>query len=551
MTSRLLALILGVSLFGGTWLARPAAQAPPAGPSLFVLVVVDQMRFDYLTRLGGLVKGGLHRLIDEGAVFDEARYPYLNTITCAGHTTIGTGAFPVTHGIALNEWYDRATKKRVPCTLDPNVQPVPYGGAPEANGHSAHLVRIPSFGDRLRERFPASRVVSMSMKPRSAVMMAGHGGTVTWFSDANTWATSTAFTKTPIPEVAAFVQAHPVDNDRNVEWARLFQSPFYTGEDAMTAERPMRGWTNAFPHPLSGAPGTPEKSFYDLWERSPYSDAYLGRMAAALAERFQLGSRATPDMLAVSFSALDYVGHDFGPDSHEAQDAVLRLDRALDDLFTALDTRLGRDRYVVALSADHGVAPIPEERRQSGQDAGRVDLSAVRAAVEKALAPTGPGPHVADILYTDLYLTDATREHVARHPDALKPALDAIAAQPGVMRVLNGAGLEGKRSSADPIERAVALSHAAGRSGDVMIVPKPYWLMTNSSGTTHGTLHDYDQRVPVVFLGAPFKAGHYADAASPADIMPTFASLIGLPLPGTDGKALDVARARVDTGKAR
>ncbi len=506
-----------------------------------VLLVVDQMRFDYLTRFKDFWKGGFKRLVDEGSVFDEARYPYLNTVTCAGHATIGTGAFPATHGIALNEWWDRASQTRVPCTSDPSVQPLPYGGTPEPVGHSAHYMKIPTFGDRLRERFPDARVVSLSMKPRSAVMMAGHGGIVTWFSDANGWATSTAFAKAPIPTISEVLQAHTVESARSIIWQRADEAGRYADEDASDVERPRRGWTNTFPHPLSGAPGTPEKDFYDLWERSPYSDEYLGKMAATLLERFELGRRDVTDLLAVSFSALDYVGHDFGPDSQEAQDAVIRLDRTIGDLFAALDARVGRDRYVVALSADHGVAPIPELSAKQGLDAGRVLGKDVMAVGEKALASLGAGPHVDDVQYTDLYLADSTRALAATNPETLKPLLDAIAAMPGVLRVFPAAAVEHARSSSDPIVRAAALSYVPGRSGDVLIIPKPYWIMTNSSAATHGTLHPYDQRVPVILLGKPFKPGHYRDAASPADIMPTFASLIGLPMPGTDGKALGVA----------
>lgn len=508
-----------------------------------VLLVVDQMRIDYLTKFQEFWNGGLKRLLDEGAVFDEARYPYVNTVTCAGHATIGTGAFPATHGIALNEWWDRASQRRMPCTLDPAVQSVPYDGTPEPVGHSAHYLKIPTFGDRLRERFPESRVVSLSMKPRSAVMMAGRGGIVTWFSDANSWATSTAFAQAPIPKIGELVRTHVVDGARTILWDRVADAARYPEPDASDVERPRKGWTNTFPHPLSGATGTPEKDFYDLWERSPYSDEYLGRMAASLLDRFELGRRDVPDLLAVSFSGLDYVGHDFGPDSQEAQDTVIRLDRTIGELLAALDARVGRDRYVVALSADHGVAPIPELRRQQGLDGGRVLGKDVMSVSEKALAAVPGGPHVSDVQYTDLYLTEATRERATKDPRLLQPMLDAIAAMPGVLRVLPANAVEDQRSSADPIVRAAALSYVPGRSGDVLIIPKPYWIMTNSSAATHGTLHPYDQRVPVILMGKPFKPGRYPAPASPADITPTFASLIGLPMPGADGRPLDVAKA--------
>ncbi len=542
MLVRVVALVLASSVLGNCSVSsRPAAQTQNP-PALLVLLVVDQMRVDYLTRFADGWKSGLKRVADEGAVFVEARYPYLNTVTCAGHATIATGAFPATHGIALNEWWDRAHQKRVPCTLDPDVQPLPYGdGKPEPVGHSAHYLEVPTFGDRLRERFPEARVVSLSMKPRSAVMMAGHGGTATWFSDTNSWATSTAFTNAPVPTIGEFIQGHAVESLRATTWERSDDGARYGEEDASDVEQPRRGWTSTFPHPLSGAAGTPDVNFYDLWERSPYSDQYLGTMAAALVDRFELGRRHVTDLLAVSFSGLDYVGHDFGPDSQEVHDTLLRLDRTIGDLLTALDARVGRDRYVVALSADHGVAPIPELRTKQGLDAGRVLGKDVATVGEKALAGLSGGPHIADVQYTDLYLSDSTRERAAKDPTILRPLLDAVARIPGVLRVLPATSVEGQRSSPDPIVRAAALSYAPGRSGDVLVVPKPYWIMTSSSAATHGTLHDYDQRVPVVLMGTPFKPGRYTDEASPADIMPTFASLIGLPLPGADGKPLAVA----------
>lgn len=390
MASRLAALLLAAALVAPSLSGHQAAPPAAGRPALLVLLVVDQFRYEYVTRFHAIWTGGFRRLLDTGAVFDEARYPYLNTVTCAGHATIATGAFPATHGIVLNEWWDDASQKRVPCTGDTTVESLPYGGRPESIGHSAHYLQVPTFGDRLRRHSPSSRVVSLSIKPRSAVMMAGHGGTATWFASTDTWATSTAFMPAPAPIVAAYVKAHGVEDDRNAVWQRAKAPDFYTGDDLSAVEWARRGWSTTFPHPLSGAPGTPARGFYALWERSPFSDAYLGRMAARIAEDFALGSRNATDLLAVSFSAVDYVGHDFGPDSHEAQDTVVRLDAVLGDLLNALDRHVGKDRYVVALSADHGVGPIPELRQQAGLDAGRVLAKDVRTVAEKVLAVLGP-----------------------------------------------------------------------------------------------------------------------------------------------------------------
>jgi predicted AlkP superfamily pyrophosphatase or phosphodiesterase len=517
----------------------PAAQPTAEGLRLLVVLVVDQMRFDYLDRYGHQWTGGLKRLRDEGAIFEQGAYPYLNTVTCTGHATIGTGAFPSTHGVILNEWWQRGVGRRMSCTDDPTIASIAYGGTPDRIGHSAHRLRIPTLADRLRARSPQSRVVSLSMKPRSTVMLAGRGGTaVTWFGDSNAWATSTAFASGPVPEVARYVAAHPLEQLRGEIWTRVRSDADYLGLDESPFERPRPAWSSRFPHPLA-PPGAAATEFYNLWERSPYGDVYLGDMAAAMVQAFQLGRRDAVDYLAVSFSGLDYVGHDFGPDSHEVQDALIRLDRTMGTLFAALDTLVGRDRYVVGLSSDHGVAKIPEAQKAAGIDAGRVTNAAVRKVAESAMASAhGPGPHVASVEYTNLYLTDAARARADADPAFLRPLIDALSKMDGVARVFPSRGLEARRQSQDPVERAAALSYYPGENGDVIIVLKPNWIGTDTSTTTHGSMNDYDQRVPVLVMGRPFKGGRYQGPASPADIAPTLASLIALPMPGSEGRVL-------------
>jgi predicted AlkP superfamily pyrophosphatase or phosphodiesterase len=528
-------LVLAASLAAAS---RPLAQPSAATPKLLVTLVIDQMRFDYIERYGKKWNGGLHRLVTEGAVFERAMYPYLNTVTCAGHATIGTGALPYRHGIILNEWYRREVGRRMACTDDHDVTSVPYTPPAEPVGHSARRLRMPTLPERLRGMSPASRSVALSMKPRSTVMLAGHGGTaVTWFSDANSWGTSTAFTKSAVPEVQAFIDANPVERDRSITWDRIRPLSDYVGNDDESYERGRRGWTRAFPHPLSGAPGTAPAQFFELWERSPYSDAYLGRMAAALIRAYGLGQRDAIDTLAISFSALDYVGHDFGPDSHEVQDTLFRLDQTLGELLTVLDTAVGRDKYVVGLSADHGVSRIPEALRTEGDDAGRVLNPEVEKAAEAAMTGAyGAGPHVALVEYTNVYLTSAARARAQKDPTFVRPIIDAVSKLPGVQRVFSSHDLTTKRTSPDPIERAAALSHHPDESGDVVVVLKPNWIGTNSSAATHGSAQWYDQHVPVIFMGAPFKPGRYGDAASPADLSPTLASTIKLMMSDVDGK---------------
>jgi predicted AlkP superfamily pyrophosphatase or phosphodiesterase len=533
----------------------PPAPARPdaAPPALLVVVSVDQLRTEYLTRFDGMWQDGVRRLLDEGAVFTESRYTYLNTVTCAGHATLATGAVPATHGVILNAWYRRDLGRQASCTYDENATAITYSGAPDDAPHSSAMLLVPTLGERLRERSAASRVVSLSLKARSAIMLGGHAPTaVTWFGAGRGWATSSAFTAAPVPEVAAWVDAHPIEQYRNEVWERSLPHEAYAGPDDGPGERALPGWTREFPHPLAGAPGTDDDQFYELWQASPFSDEYLGAMAAGLVESMALGQRDAVDYLGVSFSALDLIGHNFGPDSQEVQDALVRLDRTLGALFDALDRLVGRDRYVVAFSADHGVSPVPEARRMAGLDAGRIPTRVVAAAVDEALTSVlGPGPHVARVDYTEVYLADRTREMLAESasaPAAYDAALEAIRGIPGIDRAMRSKDLHGARRDEDPVVRAAANSHHPERSGDLVAIPRPYWFFVtgptaqSGSAATHGTHHDYDVAVPLVFLGTPFAAGRYEEQASPADLAPTLASLLGFEMAGADGRALDAAR---------
>lgn len=521
--------------------AEARQPASPGSPALLVLVVVDQMRAEYLTRYGARWSGGLRRLIDEGAHYEQTFYPYLNTVTCVGHATLATGALPKTHGIILNQWYRRDSGRTRSCTFDASVRTVVYSGTADGEGHSAEQLRVPTLAERLRARWPGSRAVSLSLKPRSAIMMAGRGATsVTWVGNGG-WQSSTAFSPGPLPGIARSVAARSIDADRPAVWERLRDAASYPGLDDGPGERPEHGWTSQFPHPLV-PPGATPADFLELWQQSPYADESLGAMAVSAIDDFQLGQRGVVDFLGVSFSATDLVGHDFGPDSHEVQDTLARLDLTFGALLKALDARVGRDRYVLALSADHGVATVPEVAAAAGHSAGRVPLGVVRATVDKALGALGAGPHVARVEYTEIYLAEATRAK-ATIAD-IEPALRALRAMPGVAAALWTPDLDRTTGVAPALLTAVRASHVPDRSGDITIVPALNWILVPGSdaaggtGTTHGSLNPYDQHVPLVFLGAPFAPGRYQAPATPADAAPTLAATVGLVMTGVEGRPL-------------
>lgn len=541
-------------LCAGTCLPPAGAQVRPTAaasteprPKLVVMLVVDQMRADYVDKFRGQWKGGLKRLVEEGAWFRDAVYPYAATETCVGHATISTGAFPATHGMVANAWWDRETQKMVTCTADSQVKNLGYAGVSPKGGDSAWRMLVPSFAEELKfQTGNATRVVTFSLKARAAISMAGHkGDAVTWV-DAGGLVTSSVYGTMPFIE--AYASAHPVKADYGKTWSlSLPQSTYWYDEKATGAVAP-EGWDLTFPHPLKGkaAGSEPDEAFYSQWSTSPFADTYLTKLAENAVDSLGLGKGGGVDFLGVSYSSPDYVGHAFGPRSWEIQDVLVRLDEDLGELFAILDKKVGRGKYVVVLSADHGVVPVPEDLQKTGVDAGLLRLPDVQERIEKALGPLGfPTPSVARITGSDIYFVPGVYEKLKADASAMAAAVDAIKSVPGVADVYRAEQLADRPATQSPIRRAMADSYLLGRSGDLLIVPKPYWLMdgtaagkTRSYGTGHGTPYSYDQRVPILWMGYGIRPGEYYGEATPADIAPTLASLCGITLAPRDGHVL-------------
>ena len=550
---KILATILCAGLLApGAFAQRGAASDPAAkkigrAPKLVVVIVVDQMRGDYIERYGHQWTKGLRRLMEQGAWFRQAAYPYMNTITCAGHSTISTGSFPATHGIILNSWWDRENAKQVSCTDDPKAQTISYG-APVKGGNSPFRLEVPTLADEMRSQLGGkTRVVTMAIKPRAAIMLAGHrSDSTTWYeASVGAWATTSAFAAEPVPFVAQFMRSHPVARDAG-KWTKLLPDGQYLFEDAGPGEKPPAGWSMTFPHPLGGEPGKATAEFNRLWGESPFADVFLGEMAEAAVTALGLGKGPGTDYLGMSFDALDSVGHAFGPHSHEVQDTLVRLDATLGTLFAFLDRTVGAQNYVAALSADHGVAPIPERMVREGFDAGRISTVDMVDRIEKVLAQVwGPGKYVARMTYPDLYFQPGVYAKLLADPAARRAVKETIHGVAGASRVYGSEEFADARGSDDPMKRAIALSFYPGRSGDIMVLPKPYWLFVTNpaslaagSATTHGTLYGYDQHVPVILMGYGIKPGEYFSEATPADIAPTLALLSGITLAHADGRVL-------------
>ncbi len=536
-----MSLFLVALLAGAT--ASPAPPPPrPARPRLVVMVVVDQMRADYVDRFGHQWTKGLRRLFDQGAVFTQAAYPYLGTVTCAGHATVSTGTFPRTHGIVQNTWWDRSLGRSVSCTEDPAASMVPFGRSePRPGGDSPHRLRVPTFTDELRAQAAvAPRIAVVSLKARSAIMLAGHRGDVVLWLGMGPWTTSSAFASEPSPVIAEIAAAAPPLTAPPGAWDRLKPAATYLFKDDASGEHPPAGWTGTFPHPLPAA-AAPSAERYALWTTSPFADDAVGELAAAAVSKLGLGKGPGTDVLGLSFSALDIVGHSFGPQSHEVQDVLLRLDGTLGRLLDHLDRSVGRGQYVLALTADHGVSLIPEAAARSGLDAGRVDGALLKDKLETVLVGAlGPGPHVDQAQYTDVYLKAGVLERLQDKPATLEALVAAAESVPGVARAFVGEALRLGLANGDPLAHSAALSYVPGRSGDLVILPRPHWI-TSTAAATHGTPYGYDARVPLVLFGAGVRPGPYVGSATPADVAPTLAYLCGITLPRPDGRALTEA----------
>jgi predicted AlkP superfamily pyrophosphatase or phosphodiesterase len=539
-TAAALALAL-VSLPRGAALQAPQVGDGATGPRLAVIIVVDQMRTDYITRFRNNWTGGLNRLVREGAWFTNAAYPFRATFTCPGHATIATGAYPRSHGIFQNAWYDRQLGRSVTCTNDPRHKNIGYyDGATDHD--SAAALRLPTFADEMRRQKKA-RVVTLAQKARSAIMLAGQqGDAVTWLAESGRgWETSTAFASAPVPAVKAFIDANPFSADMGKVWERLLPASRYQFPDRAPGERPPDGWASEFPHAMAGSWGDP---FLDQWQMSPYADEYLARLALTLVETEKLGQRDTIDFLAISFSAPDILTHAFGPRSQETQDMYQRLDQTIGTLLSRLDALVGRDQYIVGMTSDHGVADIPDQAVAEGRNAGRTTATrlatAIGTAVAGALGIKQRNAPIARISSADVYFEPGIYERLQARPPAMAEVLAALRAQPGIETVFLKEELSDPGSLADERRRAAALSYVEGRSGDMMLTPIAGWVITVAA-TSHGSSHPYDQRVPLILMGPGIRPGEYAVPASPADLSPTLAALVGISMPTAEGRPLTIA----------
>lgn len=520
-----LALILVCAFLAG---CRPPPASPPAGtPRLVVLIVVDQLSYDYLERTDPLLTGGLRRLLDEGVSFTEAHHAHGRTNTAPGHATLATGAHPSRHGVIDNGWRDVERDVEVYSAWDDDRELV----AP------TNLLST-TLGDWIKRRYPRSQVWAVAGKDRAAVLLGGHHADgAFWYSGEGGFATSRYYrgARRDLDELGT--EAWPLDYFGR-DWAALPVS-VSAAADAGVRE-PERGELyETLPRAFGGLSPAPGGSFYGGLASSPALDELVARLALELVDRRALGEDEWPDLLALSFSALDIVGHGHGPHSPEALDVVLRLDRiVLGPLLAELEARVGAGGLLIALSADHGVVPLPElgdELGFEGYRAGRDDvlcLQRVGGELTRRFIPdhrdSENGGSYVSWLDGDFYLDRATlAEHGLDLAEVAAAAAQAVEECPIVAHAWTHAEL------ADALGRsAAAFRHSLfpGRSPDLLIEVPRYALPVTGDYTTHGSPHRYDTHVPLVIAPPPTgRPGSRIDRrVRTVDLAPTLAEVLGV-----------------------
>lgn len=565
---RLFAFFLCLLIIPSLWPSATRAQrttAPPQKrPRLVLLIAVDQFRFDYLERFGDLFgPNGFKRLMRDGALWTQANYDHFPTYTAPGHGTMMTGAYPAESGIVGNDWLDRTSGKRVSSVSDETVTLL-GSGDPKEGAASPRKLMSSTVGDELRlVTNDRSKVIGISVKDRSAILPAGrHANAAYWLSNTGTMASSTYYFKQP-PEfpgwVTAFNNKKLADKYFGAKWERLLPESEYVkraGPDSPPWETvsSTTGDTNAFPHTITGGSKSPDPNFYTALDHSPFSNELLLSFVEDAIVNEQLGQDDDTDVLTVSFSANDYVGHRYGPYSQEAMDMTLRVDQQIGKLLDFVQTRIGLANTLIAFTADHGVSPIPEQADALGLGGARVKTPDILAAVHKAMSarynPQGksPDPSADYILKynwwgvtTEAFINgniyfnyDALKRDHVDLEEISKVVATAALTIPGVARSFTRAQLvRGETSITDPIERRVIHGFYPTRSGDVVMIAEPYKYLGDTITATHGSPYSYDTHVPVIIMGTGVIPGRYLEPASPADIAPTLSALLRITKPSS------------------
>lgn len=524
-------LILFVFL-GIVTIVQAQTSQPLQRPKLVVGIVIDQMRWDYLYRYYDryAVNGGFKRMLTQGFTCENTLIPYAPTVTACGHSCIYTGSVPAINGITGNLWWDNQEMRSVYCTEDKTVKTV--GSSTALGLQSPRNLLVTTICDELRlaTNFQ-SKVIGVSPKDRGGILPAGHSANAAFWYDntVGDWISSTYYMN-ELPGWAKDFNAKKwVDKYYAQGWSLLYPANTYLQSSADEKSYEGKPFGKSFPYDLKSFIG----KTYGSVLTTPYGNSLTTEFAKAAFNGEQLGTDAITDFLAVSYSSPDYIGHTFGPNSIEAEDGFLRLDKELGNLLDFLDSKVGKGQYTVFLSADHGVSQVPEFLQENKLPAGRVFLSKVTDKLNLDLKAKYnlPGIIVSDDNY-QLHL-DNRRLDSAKidKEEVTRWIMDQFKKEPGIARVfptakMNEVPLPGK------IREMLNNGYYPRRNGDIQIILLPNFIDAyGNTGTTHGLWNPYDAHIPLLWYGWGIKQGKTNRETYMTDIAPTLAALLHIQMP--------------------
>jgi predicted AlkP superfamily pyrophosphatase or phosphodiesterase len=540
------------AVVAGLLAAAPALSADSADRHeirLVLQITVDGFRRDLLDRYAARFgQGGFEYLLDSGTFYANAHYQHANTETIVGHTTLATGAFPADHGMIGNVWYDRASGELGYNIEDPmhpllatrkeqraGEQVDPAQQLARTDGRSPAEILVETFSDRLQAHFGGrSKVFAVSGKDRGAVPMAGHTGKAFWYStDSGDFVSSTYYYDEYPDWVVEWNDRRLAESLAGQRWQLLNDLATYLlgHQDDRQYETDLRGYGRVFPHQFaeSGSPILPTQILV-----SPDGDRLTLDFAKALVRSEGLGADGIPDYLSISFSGLDAVNHFFGPSSLENEDMVLRLDRTLADLFAFIDDTVGLERTLIVLSADHGIAEMPEYMAELGFAAGRLYPQDIVAAANRIAEERFGVQEIVRFYYRPYLYLDVEKIAAADIPiDETSEGLAAALTQrPGVALAVARSELSAPQTTA--LRKQIQRSFHPGRAGDVYVVQDLYWFnfAKGPLAAMHGSPWRYDTHVPIVFSGAGVRHRTVHRRVHPVDVAPTLSALLGMTAPG-------------------
>lgn len=536
---------------GAFLLSGFAAGVRAAPPSLVVAISIDQFRGDYLERFRPhFGEGGFNLFLEHGAYFVNCHHRHSHTKTAPGHAVMLTGVHANLHGIIGNDWIDRQTLERVSCVGDPSVAVVglPPSNAPRLPtiddpylGRSPVYLTTTTVGDQLKiARGGRPKVIGVSGKDRSAILMGGKNADAAYFIKSGRMVSSTYYME-KLPEWAeAWNASGKFDAYFGQVWDRVLPVEAYAvqGPDEMAGEDAEAGRLGVtLPKTITGGDSAPGPRFYGALNNTPFHNEIVKDFAEAALTNEKLGLRpGITDMLCLSFSANDAIGHVYGPDSHEIMDNVVRMDRTLAKFFQFLDRHVGLKNCTIVLTADHGIASMPEYIHSlsphipSGRLNGAVLLSAVEGALNHAFGPLADqGRWVVRDDASFLIHPNSLAEKNVNSAAVQRVIRDALLNLDVVQAAYTRVQLE-TGDVHDDLGRQALLSFNRGRSGDVYFQTKPHYF-SKRTGSNHGTPYNYDTHVPLIWYGVGVKPGVYVERVGVDNLAPTLSRILGVPAP--------------------